>query len=868
MLSASLKGLLSYRGRLVATLLAIALGVGFVTGTMLFVDAMRASFTDTVAKQEAGVDLAVHNAEDIDEATGALSFYRGVPLDTAERVGQVPGVAAAEGRMTSEIRLLDAEGRQLGRAGGSVTATSVASTPELRWIEATEGRVPEVSGEIAVDANTIDAAGLTIGQQLQIAAGETVQPVTLVGVVDPGVTLLSTGLGVVALPRTDLETLVAPDQFAQYDRVDVIADEGTDLEQLGAAITETLNTPQAPPDPNLPADAFAATQAAQDEFVTSTGAELVRQAQENLGAELSTFQIVLNAFAGVALFVAGYVISNTFTILVTQRSRQLALLRCLGAKRGQVFRSTIVEALMLGLGGSALGIVLGAGLVFALRALFTLVGLNIGEVSLTLRPATVIVAVGAGLLMTLVGSVVPAARATRVPPLAAMRTQALSATSKPKLLTTILGALMLIGGLGGLAMGISTGEVILSMLGAGLTALGVTSLSPFIVGPLARLLGLVSGASRPVFGQLATENTVRNPKRTAATTGALIIGVTLMTLFAVATESARVSALEQLDEEFPVDFVLTLEERGALPGQLTQALGDAPEFAGWVEARQGALDLNGSFETVSGVDLEGLAGPIGEDVDLGIEAGSVEELAGFNIGLSTEKAAELGVTQGQALRVDSLGRQYEVRVSLLYQNEVFGPVMMSHNTLHGMSGGQTVAAAALVKMADGVSAADARAAIDNAILPFPDAEVQDRAGFVEELTDQVNNLLGLVGGMLGMAVVIALLGIANTLGLSVIERVRESAVLRSLGLTRTQLRGMLAVEAVITALIGAIMGLGLGLMFAYAALTAVGDIITIAIPWLQVGLGLAAAILVGLLASVLPGRAAARTDIVRAMVTE
>lgn len=853
MLRASLTGLLAYRGRLVATLLAIALGVGFVTGTMLFVDAIQASFNGTLAAQERGVDVAVQRTDDAEGARGAIGFYLGVPLEVAEQVAQVEGVAAAEGRLSAVLRLLDEQGRPLGRAGGEITATSVASTPQLRWIEATAGRTPQAAGEIALDAETIQTAGLTIGQRLQVVAGEQARPVTLVGQIDPGVGLLAAGLGVASLPRTDLQAMLP--EPVNYDRVDVIAAEGADPEQLAASIDQALTQAQA-------------DNPISEQYVTLTRDELVARAQENLGAELATFQIVLNAFAGIALFVAAYVIANTFTILVTQRSRQLALLRCLGARRGQVFRATLAESLALGVAGCLLGLALGMVLVFALRALFIAIDLPVGEVSLALTPTIVLTAVGAGMLMTLIGSVVPALRATRVPPLAAMRTQVLSQTSKPKVLTTILGALLLSGGVAGLVMGNSSGEVILSLVGAGATFMGVTALSPFIVGPLARLLGLVSGATRPVFGQLATENTVRNPKRTATTTGALIIGVTLMTTFAVATESARVSALEQLDREFPVDFLVTLEQQGALPGPLREKLAAAPEFAGWVEARGGSLDLDGTFQEVSGVDLKGLSGPLGESLDLGVRAGSVNELPGFNIGVSTELARQLGVGYGDALTVNTPERPFELRVSLVYANEVFGPAMMSHTTLHGLTGGQTTQAAALVKIKDGVSADAARAAIDNAVLATPEAEVRDRAGFVEELTSAVNNLLGLVGGLLGLAIVIALLGIANTLGLSVIERVRESAVLRALGLTRGQLRGMLAVEAVITALIGAVMGLILGLMFAYAALRAVGDIITIAIPWLQIALGLVAAIVVGLLASVLPGRAAARTNVVRAMATE
>lgn len=852
MLRASLTGLLAYRGRLVATLLAIGLGVGFVTGTMLFVDAIRDTFNGTLAAQERGVDLAVQRTDDADGARGALSFYLGMPLEVAEQVGRVEGVAAAEGRLSSVVRLLDAEGRQLGRAGGQVMATSVASTPQLRWIEATAGRSPAAAGEIAVDANTMETAGLTIGQRLQVVAGEQPRQVTLVGQIDPGVALLASGLGVVALPRTDLEAMLP--EPVTYDRVDVIAADGADPEQLAAVIDQALTEAQA--DNPIPG-----------QYVTLTREELIARAQENLGSQLTGFQILLNAFAGIALFVAAYVIANTFTILVTQRSRQLALLRCLGARRGQVFRATLVEALALGLVGCLLGLALGVALVFALRALFTAIDLPVGEVSLALSPRIILVAVGAGMLMTLIGSVVPALRATRVPPLAAMRIQVLSQTSRPRVTTTILGVLLLGGGAAALAKGNADGEVILSLVGAGATFLGVTALSPFIVGPLARLLGLVSGATRPVFGRLATENAVRNPKRTAATTGALIIGVTLMTTFAVATESARVSALEQLDREFPVDFLITLEQ-GALPGPLREKLAAAPEFAGWVEARGGLLDLGGTFQEVAGVDLKGLSGPLGESLDLGVRAGSVNELPGFNIGLSAEVARQLRVGYGDALTVNTPERPFQLRVSLVYANEVFGPAMMSHTTLHGLTGGQTTQAVALVKVKDGVSADAARAAIDNAVLATPEAEVRDRAGFVEELTSAVNNLLGLVGGLLGLAIVIALLGIANTLGLSVIERVRESAVLRALGLTRAQLRGMLAVEAVITALIGAVMGLILGLMFAYAALRAVGDIVTIAIPWLQIALGLAAAIVVGLLASVLPGRAAARTNVVRAMATE
>jgi putative ABC transport system permease protein len=536
---------------------------------------------------------------------------------------------------------------------------------------------------------------------------------------------------------------------------------------------------------------------------------------------------VLLLFGGVALLVAAFVIYNTFTILVAQRSRQLALLRCVGAARGQVFRTVLGEAAVLGLLSSLLGLGAGFGVALGLRQLLASLGADDTPASFGLTPATVLIGVATGLAVTVVAAILPARKATKVAPLAAMRSQAVASATRPRWVAGTAAVLLLLVGAGALWLAVAAESMVALFAGGALTAGSLVLGSPHLVGPAGRLLGTVSGLTRRVPGRLAVANATRNPRRT-----------------------------NSFGETVPRAVVERLRERGDLDVVALQ--------------RTATSEIGGGRTTAIGVDGGYLDALRGGALPQPVTAGSLGDLRDGTVAVSARLAADDGLTLGDTLDTAAGGRRAEpLRVVAIY-GSADAPssihLTLDEHRRRFERGFETV----LVSAAPGVSAAAARGAVLDAASAYPDLDVGDQATYVERLTSAVNGLLALVGGMLALAIAIALLGIANTLGLSVVERVRESALLRTLGLTRVQLRAMLAAEAVLTAILGAALGLGLGLVFARVAVAAGRDLdLTVfAVPVGQLAAGVAGAAVIGLLASILPGRAAARADLVGAMAAE
>ena len=837
MLRASLSGLLSYRGRLTATVLAIVLGVGFVTGTLVFTDALRTTFYDRFAQAERGVDAAVTARDDgrLDETA----------LDAARAV---PGVAVAEPRLAGRVRILDRDGRPHAPDRRERTlGMSVASDPRLRWQDATSGRLPAAAGEIAVDAATTQQLGLREGDSVRIAAEGRVETFTFVGTVDPGLgaAFLNDDGGVAAIPTESLRRLLGA---RGYDRIDLVAGDGVGQAALRRDAAEALG----------------------GAVTVRTGDELRQRAAEQVASQAGQLNTVLLLFGGVALLVAAFVIYNTFTILVAQRSRQLALLRCVGAARGQVFRTVLGEAAVLGLLSSLLGLGAGFGVALGLRQLLASLGADDAPASFGLTPATVLIGVATGLAVTVVAAILPARKATKVAPLAPMRSQAVASATRPGWVAGTAAVLLLLAGAGALWLTVAAGSMVALFAGGALTAGSLVLGSPHLVGPAGRLLGTVSGLTRRVPGRLAVANATRNPRRTAATTTALMIGVTLLSAFATGAASLKASVTAAIAQQFPVEFALTNSFGETVPRAVVERLRERGDLDVVALQRTATSEIGGGRTTAIGVDGGYLDALRGGALRQPVTAGSLGDLRDGTVAVSAGLAADDGLTLGDTLDTAAGGRRAEtLRVVAIY-GSADAPssihLTLDEHRRRFEDGFETV----LVSAALGVSAAAARGAVLDAASAYPDLDVGDQATYVERLTSAVNGLLALVGGMLALAIAIALLGIANTLGLSVVERVRESALLRTLGLTRVQLRAMLAAEAVLTAILGAALGLCLGLVFARVAVAAGRDLdLTVfAVPVGQLAAGVAGAAVIGLLASILPGRAAARTDLVGAMAAE
>jgi putative ABC transport system permease protein len=869
MLRTILAGLRARTARLVLSSMAIALGVALVTGTLVLGDAIKASVRDEFARGARNVDVAVSPVADRSgESTG-------LPASTVDIVRHVPGVAAADGRTSVPVPMVHADGR-----AKPAVAVPTPSDPRLRPYDLTSGRDPQRPGEVAVDQRTADTDHLALGGQLTLLDQRNdPHRFTVVGIYQQGASRSETFLAdQVVVPPAVLPTL---GEQRGYTQIVAVAAPGVDQAQLAGRVTAALGATS---------------------VKVQTGADLTAEQLRSLSDSAGGLDTFLLAFALIALVVAAMVIYNTFTILLAQRTREIALLRCVGARRRQVFHSVLAEAVAMGLVASVLGLLGGLGLSALLQWAVGRVDGTITAIRAPLTATTVIAALAVGVLVTVLSAVVPALRATRVPPVTALRTlpeghDEVRRTGRLRLAFVLLLAL---AGTGMAALGLAAGrDAGMLITGASTMALlgAVVALGPLIVGPVNRLLGAIPGVLLGVPARLASANATRNPRRTAATTAALMIGVTIVTMVTVVANSAKRSIDDEIDRQFTADFTVTsaISDR-TLPPSLVDQLRRteqvrlvAPEYRGYgvvgrpgtVSDHQNDQQHNGASEdnltSVSGITGDSLGTLVRPEV----VAGRLDRLGGNDIALRDTEARSAGVRVGDqaALRLGSFaddggagrpakGPVTPLRVVAIYHGTGVPGALVDAGAYERIRPGPGGYDRILVKLRDGVGATAGRDAVERATQAVPIAEIDSAAQTKEQLDTEVNKVLALVWALIGLAVVIALFGIANTLTLSVIERTRESALLRALGLTRGQLRLMLVVESVLLGVAGAGMGVLLGSGFAWLldrSLSTTAEVIHFAMPYDQVGVMLLTAVVAAVLAAVLPARRAARTSVVAAL---
>ncbi|MEV0678634.1 FtsX-like permease family protein [Actinosynnema sp. NPDC050436] len=840
MLRTVLAGLRARTARLLLSSTAIVLGVAFVTGSLVLTDASRAGLRDAFAKAARNVDVSV---------TITTGSYRpDSPLDqrTLDAVRAVPGVAAAEGRASAGVPLL-------GPSGKAATAlvSALPSDELLRPYDRAEGRYPGTDDEVALDATT--AARYALGQRVTLLdAEDRERAFTLVGTFRPAVTTgeLASGAELVVLPGA-LRS-VAPDRG--FTEVVARARPGTDQQQLAAAVRAALD---------------------RSDVVVATGEEAVAALVRQTAPEAAGFTRFLTAFSVLSLLVAAMVIATTFTILVSQRTRELALLRCVGAGRGQVFGSVLAEAAVMGVVASALGVLGGLGVAALLQLGIGSFGSHGAEVAvyLPLSKRTAAVALGVGVVVTVLAAVLPALKATRVAPVAALRTPPDGATPARVGRARIAFASVLVAaGAVAIAVGLGTadGE------GVGFTTAGsaallgaVLVLGPLLVGPAATALGAVPRALFGVPARLATANARRNPRRTAATTAALTIGLTVVTLVTSVAAGVQQSSDRRLDEQFPADFTVSSSVHGRpLTAPLADRLAGLPEVAVAAPRDVLGVEVGSAAAQLTAVRADA----IGTVVRPAVLSGALDRLGPGEIALSRELAELTGLVVGDTAPTTSYGDervQRDLEVVAVYDNATGLDLgLVEFGTRQQLQPGATGFADVLVKLEPGVSAVDGRAAVDRATGDAPLAQVESSAEARERGSKGIRQLLSFLWALVGLAVLIAVSGIANTLSLSVLERTRESALLRALGLTRGRLRGVLVVESLLMALTGAVIGLTLGLgsawLLARAASTPTQPL-DFVVPFGQLGATVLVAVAASVLAALVPARRAARTAIVTGM---
>ncbi|MDN6593321.1 ABC transporter permease [Acidipropionibacterium jensenii] len=805
------------RRRLIPTILAVLLGVAFLAATLIMSATMKASITSQTAASVEGADAVV-----VADPSTTL------PVAATQAISRASGVTGVDPTISTTLRATHSGGMSM--VEGHLTPSSGQRT-------LVSGRLPRSAGEALVNPLMIDA-GVRQGSTLTLLGVDNAakpQQVRVVGVIAPAPRVsMNTDSQQV---YTDSRTLMAARGTPGYDTVYVT---GTGGQQAVAQAVKKV--------PGM--DAAGITVRTAD----AERAELTRQSLAGSGA-LTGF---MGAFAAIAVAVAAIVIVNTFAILVAQRTRSLALARCVGATRRQVRNSVLIEALATGVIGSILGLTVGTGLSQLLVSLGrSRMNLPLQSV-ITLDPVSLLAPAAVGILVTVLAALPPARRATRVPPVAALSPVSPDPTRRVGRVRLAIGAVLFVAGAGLLVYGAIgtkvTGLALVAGIAGGLASfVGVLILAIVVIPRLALSLGRLAARLGGVPAELATENTQRNPGRAASTVSALLVGVTLIVMTAVGAATAQTSVNKTLDEHFPTDAIVT-SDSGRLPDRLLDAArgADGVAAAGEVSSGQATLTAGGRTQRV--------------DV-AGYSAGALAALR------DTEALARLddrhvvvrapGVTTGQKVTIRNGQRSLEL-VAVAQPTDQRAPsIALSAATMKRVLP-DAVGSQILVRYAAGTSPSDATASITRAISPIPGASIISAASSRDEIQRVVTIMLALVIGLLAISVVIALVGVGNTLGLSVLERTREIGLLRALGLTRRQVRAMFGHEAVLESVaavvVGLVLGTGYGIAGTYAMLGSQGADVIVSLPWLQLAAVAAIAMAAGWLASVIPGRHAARVS--------
>ncbi|MER5648890.1 FtsX-like permease family protein [Streptosporangium sp. NPDC002524] len=836
MLRTTLAGLRAHRLRLVLTSLAIALGVGFIAGTFVMTDTVDAGFTEKFSAAADRIDVAVLPRPEGNEAPAASE-------ETLERIRAVEGVADAQGLVRGTSALLGKDGKA---AGDFPTAGISLPEGDLNRTSIVSGAAPRGATQAVLDESTARTRGFRLGDVIAVLDAKNVRhEFTLVGLFDIG---LDQELGYFGAVGYTTETAKKMTGQRGYREIDVAAAEGVTQEALRGSVA-------------------AAVGAGHE---VRTGERYAADLARSNGANSDFLMLGLLLFGVVAMFVAALVIYNTFNILVAQRTREMALLRCVGATRGQVFGSIVLESAVVGLLSSVLGLLFGYGLgAGALAVLAAFDAPLPSAAATTLTPRTAVLGLVIGLTVTVVAALLPARAATRVAPIAALRSQAEEQTFRTGLVRMIFAGLFLVAGAGvtvaGLSMKPGETALVVVMAGCSFVFLAVLVLGPVIVRPLSAFAGWVPAKLFGVPGRLAVDNSRRNPKRSATTTVALTVGVTLMTVISVVTGTVRVTYTQQLDEQFPFDYMVQTQERDSgLPRAIAEGLRTRPELASVIAFRETTARLatgTARYDVGTFTPAPGFKPPL--------DAGSLDRLVPGTALVAERVAERLGLGVGDRVTVRT-AKAGEVGLTVVGISDVdasLAALTVPEREFDRYFGGEVGDTRVMIKHRDGVNPDLALAAVEAATEPYPTAKVASSTAMRGEFDEALDMVLMIITGLLGLAVLISLLGIANTLSLSVHERTRESALLRALGLTRPQLRRMLSVEALVLGLIGALVGVVLGVAFGWAAAQTMTDNVVFQLPVPQILSFVALSGLAGVLAAVLPARRAARASVVGALAS-
>jgi putative ABC transport system permease protein len=843
----ALKNLRANATRLVATATAVIIGIAFLAAGLMLTDAMKAALEGNVDDQYAAVDLVVRPAASLGDFGGA------VPADALPTVRDTPGVAAAAGELSGPASLLDRSGevvssRSQGRAW--------IADRRLNPLTLREGRAPEGTDEVVIDRTSASDAGLGVGDRTAIGTPKGRIESTVVGISEFGDQASTDDGGTLSFAE-DAAIEILNTGVAGYDDVLVRTASGTSPSTVRTALSTAL--PRS--------------------LEVVTGATFrTDQRSQNAGL-VDLLRPALQGFAYLALFVAGFVIFNTFSVVVTQRFRELALIRAVGGTPGQVRRSLLFEGLGIGVVASAIGIVVGALLALALQAVLGWIGITLPGAGVSLSVGTVVLCMVMGTVVTLISVAVPAFRAGRTKPVEAMRDSAVDTSGTSKARAVIGGVALVVALVLLLANRLAGAQWYLLAPGALLLFVGLVVGGPL----LARLFA--TALERParhlgLTARLAVDNTVRNPRRTATTANALVIGLFLVTLVTVSGDALKTWTVDELNKLSSSDFIVAGDNTPVDP-TLVEGIRTTEGVAAAAPVRSATvLNADNQVVILSGADVaelrrtSGLKAVDGSLDDVAGGAGAaVVDIAGLgggggDGGPGNKTVATTPTKVGQRERVVAAdGSTVDLPIVATLEPKIdslFLGTLVSEETLKALAGDQPISQVYIRTDPGQANAVGAR--LDKLVRDYAGVQVQP-GNFLGEVVGTVFDfLIGTVNALLGMSVIIALVGIVNTLTLSIFERRRELGMVRALGMTNQQVSRMVRGEAVLIGILGTCIGLGAGLLLGWVVIGSIsGDSIPLSINWARLGLIALAGVVVGVLASILPGRRAVRMDMLEAM---
>jgi putative ABC transport system permease protein len=835
--------------RLALTALAILLGVTFVSATYVLTDSVKRSFDTVFAQTLSQVDLVVQSSSSLGDGTTTSR----IPESTVDQVGAVPGVRSAQGFLkTQSAQFVDRDGDTIGGGGPPTFGFS--------WIDGgpmvlRAGRAPTGPGEVAMDAATARRNDYHVGDDVRVLLSGAAERYRIVGLFGFGE---SDDFGPVTAAAFDLRT--AQQQFDAGNTVDAVyvqRDPSVPVAALRGRIEQSLG-------PGF--DVLTASQA------TIQQGKPVRQA-------LDFLTDALLGFAAIGVVVGAFIIFNTFTILVAQRTRELGLLRAMGATGGQVVGSVVIEAFLVGAVASAVGLLAGVALGDGLLDLLRTLGLNLPPTSTVVLGRTIVVSCAVGVLVTVVAALIPAVRASRVPPVAAIAdlpTRVARGFSR----RVAVGLLVLVAGGAVMAWDLARSqdtsgileEVQVVALGAFAVLLGVVLILPAVARPAVRVIGAPLRRFGPP-GVLARANAMRNPRRTAVTASALVIGLALVGLTATFGASARASVGESTRAGLRADYVVKTNGFASFSPDVAERLRSLPQVTAAASLRIADSSVKGDLTTAAAVDPS----LIDETIDLDVVRGDASTLGADGVLISDEIARRVGVDVGDTLPVQFANGLLPLTVRAIYRQQnfigLFGqtvPVLVAPSTIGVGSGATPQDTLVLVRTRGGESPATQRALQRALADDFPNIDVLTRAQFRDDQQAQVDQFLTVLIAILALSEIIAILGIINTLALSVYERTREIGLLRVVGMSRRQVRRMVRWESVVIAVLGGIVGLALGVLWGWAFSRSLQEqgITVFRVPVVELALFVVGSLVAGVLAAVLPAWRASRLDVLDAIATE